>query len=185
MYNLTHLNARFYEASEAAEKALDGDPKSVKARYRRAMARKNMERWRAAAIGMICRHIPTHALLQNGRLSHRYVARSEVYPRGEEGTSLCREMLPRKFLSRTTREQTAIDYKKNNRNSSNPGPKKNGQKARKRAPIFNPKSTLSLGESGLLILDQGNHCRQRPPTFSPKYPRLRLGDDESDDQDEE
>ena len=43
--------SRFCEASEAAEKALDGDPKSVKARYRRAMARKNMEMWRAAAIG--------------------------------------------------------------------------------------------------------------------------------------
>ncbi|KAF8553338.1 hypothetical protein OG21DRAFT_1254691 [Imleria badia] len=40
----------FCEASEAAEKALDGDPKSVKARYRRAMARKKMEMWRAAAI---------------------------------------------------------------------------------------------------------------------------------------
>ena len=68
---------RFREASEAAEKALDGDPKSVKARYRRAMARKNMEMWNAAAIGTTSKTYPYSAsqpTLKNDRLQHRFAA---------------------------------------------------------------------------------------------------------------
>ncbi|KAH0835024.1 hypothetical protein J3R83DRAFT_10760 [Lanmaoa asiatica] len=44
-----HNLGMFREAHDAADDALAADPKSVKARYRRAMARKNMEMWGAAA----------------------------------------------------------------------------------------------------------------------------------------
>ncbi|KAF8137160.1 hypothetical protein EV363DRAFT_1316886 [Boletus edulis] len=40
----------YTEAHDAADKALAGDPKSVKARYRRGIARKHMEMWTAADI---------------------------------------------------------------------------------------------------------------------------------------
>ena len=44
---------RYTEAHDAADKALAADPTSVKARYRRGLARKHLEMWTAADIGMI------------------------------------------------------------------------------------------------------------------------------------
>ena len=82
-------------------------------------------------------------------------------------------------------KQAAIDYEKNNKSSSNSGPKKKRSKGKKKSAHPQSKVNVVAGGNWSVRTEPGQPSRSTTSNLWPKYAHLSPDDDESDDQDEE